>query len=54
MPSEVKYAEQIGQGYAGYHEVVPFMSKELDVQLKGQESGDILTIPWYTLVTSDT
>lgn len=50
LPSEVKYAERTGQGYAGYHEVIPFMSKEPDLQLKGQESGDILTIPWEQVI----
>ena len=50
LPSEVKYAERTGQGYVGYHEVIPFMSKEPDLQLKGQESGDILTIPWEQVI----
>lgn len=50
LPSEVKYAERTGQGYAGYHEVIPFMSKEPDLQLKGQESGNILTIPWEQVI----
>ena len=50
LPSEVKYADRTGQGYAGYHEVIPFMSKEPDLQLKGQESGDILTIPWEQVI----
>jgi hypothetical protein len=43
---EIKYAEQSGQEYAGYQEVIPFMSKEPDLQLRGKESGDVLTIPW--------
>jgi hypothetical protein len=34
--SENKYAEQSGQGYSGYHGVVPFMSKEADLQLRAK------------------
>jgi hypothetical protein len=50
LPSEIKEAERSGQGYAGYHEVIPFMAKEPDLQLKGKESGDVLTIPWEDVI----
>jgi hypothetical protein len=50
LPSEIKKAERSGQGYAGYHEVIPFMAKEPDLQLKGKESGDVLTIPWEDVI----
>jgi hypothetical protein len=50
LPSEIKEAERSGQGYEGYHEVIPFMAKEPDLQLKGKESGDVLTIPWEDVI----
>ena len=50
LPSEIKEAERSGQGYEGYHEVIPFMAKEPDLQFKGKESGDILTIPWEDVI----
>lgn len=50
LSSEIKHAEQSRQGYAGYHEVIPFMSKEPDLQLRGKESGDVLTIPWEQVI----
>jgi hypothetical protein len=50
LPSDIKYAEHSGQGYAGYHEVIPFMSKESDLQFKGKQSGDILTVPWKQII----
>src|SRR4029453_8447265 len=50
LPSEIKEAERSGQGYEGYHEVIPFMAKEPDLQLKGKESGEILTIPWEDVI----
>ena len=50
LQSDIKYAENSGQGYAGYHEVIPFMAKEPDLQLKGKQSGDILTIPWEQVI----
>lgn len=50
LPSEIKEAERSGQGFAGYHEVIPFMAKEPDLQLKGKESGDVLTIPWEDVI----
>lgn len=50
LPSDIKHAERSGQGYAGYHEVIPFMSKEPDLQLKGNQSGDVLTIPWEQVI----
>lgn len=27
LPADIEYAEHSGPGYAGYHEVIPFMSK---------------------------
>jgi hypothetical protein len=50
LPSEVKEAERSGQGYEGYHEVIPFMAKEPDLQLKGKESGNVLTIAWEDVI----
>jgi hypothetical protein len=50
LPSEIKEDERSGQGYVGYHEVIPFMAKEPDLQLKGKESGDVLTIPWEDVI----
>jgi hypothetical protein len=50
LSSEIKEGERSGQGHAGYHEVIPFMAKEPDLQLKGKESGDVLTIPWEDVI----
>jgi hypothetical protein len=50
LPSEIKEGERSGQGHAGYHEVIPFMAKEPDLQFKGKESGDVLTIPWEDVI----
>jgi hypothetical protein len=50
LPSEIKEAERSGQGYEGYHEVIPFMAKEPDLQLKGKESGNVLTIAWEDVI----
>ncbi|MFN2434869.1 MAG: hypothetical protein ABR515_05805 [Nitrososphaeraceae archaeon] len=50
LPSEIQEAELSGQGYASYHEVIPFMAKEPGVQLKGEKSGEILNIPWEDVI----
>jgi hypothetical protein len=50
LQSEIQEGEQSGKGHAGYHEVIPFMAKEPDLQLKGKESGDVLTIPWEDVI----
>jgi len=50
LPSEIKEAERSEQGYKGYHEVIPFMAKEPDLQFKGKQSGDVLTIPWEDVI----
>lgn len=50
LPSEVKRAENSEEGYEFYHEVIPFMAKEPGVELKGEESGDILKIPWDQII----
>jgi hypothetical protein len=50
LPSEIKEAERSGQGYEAYHEVIPFMAKEPDLQLKGKESGNVLTIAWEDVI----
>ena len=50
LPSEIQEGERSGKGHAGYHEVIPFMAKEPDLQLKGKESGNVLTIPWEDVI----
>ena len=50
LKSEIQEGEQSGKGHAGYHEVIPFMAKEPDLQFKGKESGEILTIPWEDVI----
>jgi len=35
---------------AGYHEVIPFMAKEPDLELKGKMSGTTMTIPWENVI----
>jgi hypothetical protein len=50
VPSDIKYSEESGQVCAGYHEVKSFMSKEPDLQLRGKESGDVLTIAWEQVI----
>jgi len=36
--------------FSGYHQVIPFMAKEPDLHLKGEQSGKILTIPWEDVI----
>lgn len=50
LPSEIKEGERSGKGHAGYHEVIPFMAKEPDLQLKGKDSENVLTIPWEDVI----
>jgi hypothetical protein len=50
IPSEIQEGERSGQGHAGYHEVIPFMAKEPDLQLKGKDSENVLTIPWEDVI----
>jgi hypothetical protein len=53
LPSELKeVVHPVGDEtkYTGYHEVIPFMAKEPGLQLKGKETGDILTIPWEDVI----
>lgn len=50
LQSEIQEGEHSGKGHAGYHEVIPFMAKEPDLQFKGKESGDLLTIPWEDVI----
>ena len=53
MPSEIKSTEQAAEGeqeYAGYHEIIPFMAKEPGLEMKGSDSGRILTIPWEEVI----
>ena len=50
LASEIEEAERSGKGYSGYHEVIPFMAKEPGLELKGKESGTVLTIPWEEVI----
>lgn len=53
LPSEIQEGEQLGRDeakYKGYHEVIPFMAKEPDLQLKEKDTGEILTIPWEEVI----
>jgi hypothetical protein len=53
LPSELQESERerIDEGkYKAYHEVIPFMAKEPGLELKGQQSGDILRIPWEEVI----
>lgn len=34
LPADIEYAEHSGPGYAGYHEVIPFMSSSLNCNLR--------------------
>jgi len=45
--SEIQSSEEAG---IKYHEVIPFMAKEPGLELKGEQSGDILRIPWEELI----
>src|SRR5206468_6293987 len=44
--ARIESAEKGGKEYAEYHQVIPFMAKEPGLQLKGEQSGKVLTIPW--------
>jgi hypothetical protein len=50
LASEIQQAERSRKGYSGYHEVIPFMAKEPGLELKGKESGSVLTIPWEEVI----
>ena len=51
LRSEMQQIEDSGKPeYAGYHQVIPFMAKEPDLHLKGEQSGKILTIPWEDVI----
>lgn len=50
LKSEVVEAERFGKGYASYHEVIPFMAKEPGVQLKGEQTGETVNIPWEEVI----
>lgn len=51
LGSEIQQIEDSDKPeYAGYHTVIPFMAKEPDLQLKGDQSGTILTIPWEDVI----
>nr|CAF28740.1 hypothetical protein [uncultured crenarchaeote] len=50
LPSEIQDAVRSGEGYNSYHQIIPFMAKEPDLELKGEKSGDILKIPWDEVI----
>lgn len=50
LSSEVQEAERTGKGYTSFHEVIPFMAKEPGLELKGEKSGDTLSIPWEDVI----
>jgi len=50
LSSEIKEAERTGEGYTSYHEIIPFMAREPDLELKGEKSGEILKIPWEEVI----
>jgi hypothetical protein len=50
LSSEVQEAERTGEGYTSFHEVIPFMAKEPGLELKGEKSGDTLSIPWEDVI----
>ena len=51
LRSEMKQIEDSNKPeYAAYHQVIPFMAKEPDLHLKGEQSGKILTIPWEDVI----
>jgi hypothetical protein len=50
LPSEIQDAIRTGEGYNSYHQIIPFMAKEPDLELKGEKSGDILKIPWDEVI----
>ena len=50
LPSEIQDAVRTGEGYNSYHQIIPFMAKEPDLELRGEKSGDILKIPWDEVI----
>jgi gamma-glutamylcyclotransferase (GGCT)/AIG2-like uncharacterized protein YtfP len=50
LASEIQQAEHTGEGYTSYHEIIPFMAREPDLELKGEKSGEILKIPWEDVI----
>jgi hypothetical protein len=50
LPSEIQDAIRTGEGYTSYHEIIPFMAKEPDLELKGEKSGEVLKIPWEDVI----
>ena len=50
LPSEIQEAERTGEGYTSFHEIIPFMAKEPGLELKGENSGEILKIPWEDVI----
>ena len=50
LPSEIQDAIRTGEGYTSYHEIIPFMAKEPDLVLKGENSGETLKIPWEDVI----
>jgi hypothetical protein len=50
LKSEIEEAERSGEGYASYHEVIPFMAKEPGVELKGEKTGETVNIPWEDVI----
>lgn len=51
LASEIQRIEDSDKPeFAGYHQVIPFMAKEPDLHLKGEQSGKILTIPWEDVI----
>jgi hypothetical protein len=50
LASEIQEAERTGEGYSSYHEIIPFMAKEPDLELKGEKTGEILKIPWEDVI----
>lgn len=50
LASEIQEAERTGEGYSSYHEIIPFMAKEPDLELKGENTGEILKIPWEDVI----
>jgi hypothetical protein len=50
LPSEIQDAIRTGEGYTSYHEIIPFMAKEPGLELKGEESGGTLKIPWEDVI----
>ena len=47
---EIQELNVSGEGYSSYHEIIPFMAKEPDLELKGEKTGEILKIPWEDVI----